>query len=49
MNDPLLINEAKARQLDVELVTGAQIDEILAQAVKASPSVVQRVRTALQE
>lgn len=49
MNDLLLLNEAKARQLDVELITGEQIDKILARAVKAMPPVVERIKAALQE
>ena len=49
MKDPLLIADAQARQLDIELVTGNQIDAILVQASKASPSVLERVKTALQE
>ena len=37
MTDPDLIGEAAARKLDISLVTGAEIDELLTRAAAASP------------
>ncbi len=48
MRDPALIADAQARQLDIGLVTGQQIEDILQQASKAPPHVLARVKEALE-
>jgi tripartite-type tricarboxylate transporter receptor subunit TctC len=48
MNDQKLISEARERQLDIELVTGEQLEEILKQTNLVSNAVLDRVRQALQ-
>ena len=45
MTDPELIDEAAARKLDISLVTGAEIDDLLRRAAAASPETIARVKT----
>jgi hypothetical protein len=47
MKDPELISEAEKRRLEISLVTGAEVDELLQRASAASPETIARVKAAL--
>jgi hypothetical protein len=47
MRDPDFLKEAEKAKLDVDLVTGEEVDTVLKEAASASPDVVNRLKQAL--
>jgi hypothetical protein len=48
MNDPEFKADAEKRQLDLEFTSGADIQALIEKFYRASPAVVQRVKTILE-
>ena len=47
MRDPAFLKEAEKAKLDVDLVTGEEVDTVLKNAAAASPAVIDRLKQAL--
>jgi hypothetical protein len=47
MKDPDLISEAQKRRIEISLVTGAEVEDLLQRASAASPETITRVKAAL--
>lgn len=47
MKDPDLINEAAKRKIEVSLVTGAEVEDLLKRSAASSPATLARVKAAL--
>src|SRR5918992_1832691 len=45
INDPALLAEAKRRQLDIDPATGEQLDALAKEVMKATPEIVEKVKT----
>ena len=44
LRDPELLQDAAKRQLEVQFISGAEISDVIAQAFKSPPDIVERVR-----
>ena len=47
MKDPELISEAQKRRIEISLVTGAEVEDLLQRSSAASPETIKRVKAAL--